>query len=338
MIRREFITLIGGGAAAWPLVARAQQSERMRRIGVLLPLAAGDPQSPVRIAAFLQGLRELGWADGRNVQIDYRWGAGDAERVRKHAAELVALVPDVIVAWGASTVGPLQRATRTVPIVFTSFADPVSAGIVDSLARPGGNATGLMLFEYGIGAKWPELLKEIAPRVTRAAVLRDPDISVLSGLLGAIQAVAPSFGMEVRPVGVRDAPEIERAVTAFARGPNDGLIVLGGPLAQLHRELIITLAARHRLPAVYFDRYFVDTGGLISYGPDQLDQFRRAAAYVDRILKGEKPADLPVQAPTKYEMVINLKTARMLGLEVPATLLRGASSSRCSAVRRWHGR
>ena len=221
----------------------------MRRIGVLLPLAAGDPQSPVRIAAFLQGLRELGWADGRNLQIDYRWGAGDAERVRKHAAELVALVPDVIVAWGASTVVPLQRATHTVPIVFTSFADPVSAGIVESLARPGGNATGLMLFEYGIGAKWPELLKEIAPGVTRAAVLRDPDISVLSGLLGAIQAVAPSFGMEVRPVGVRDAPEIERAVTAFARGPNDGLIVLGGPLAQLHRELIITLAARHRLPA-----------------------------------------------------------------------------------------
>jgi putative ABC transport system substrate-binding protein len=230
----------------------------------------------------------------------------------------------VIVAWGASTAGPLQRATHTVPIVFTSFADPVSAGIVDSLARPGGNATGLMLFEYGIGAKWPELLKEIAPGVTRAAVLRDPDISVLSGLLGAIQAVAPSFGMEVRPVGVRDAPEIERAVTAFARGPNDGLIVLGGPLTQLHRELIITLAARHRLPAVYFDRYFVDTGGLVSYGPDQLDQFRRAAAYVDRILKGEKPADLPVQAPTKYELVINLKTAKALGLDVPASVLARA--------------
>jgi putative ABC transport system substrate-binding protein len=325
MRRREFITLIGGAAAAtWSAVARAQQGERMRRIGVLMPLAAGDPQSPVRIAAFLQGLRELGWADGRNVQIDYRWGGGDAEGVRKHAAELVALVPDVIVAWGASTVGPLQRATRTVPIVFTSFADPVSAGIVDSLARPGGNATGFMLFEYGMAGKWLELLKEIAPRVTRAAVLRDPDISVLSGLLGAIQAVAPSFGMEVHPLGVRDAPEIERAVTAFARGPNGGLIVLGGPLAQLHRELIITLAARHRLPAVYFDRYFVDTGGLISYGADQLDQFRRAAAYVDRILKGEKPADLPVQAPTKYELVINLKTAKALGLDVPPSLLARA--------------
>ena len=325
MRRREFITLIGGAAAAtWSAVARAQQGERMRRIGVLMPLAAGDPQSPVRIAAFLQGLRELGWADGRNVQIDYRWGGGDAEGVRKHAAELVALVPDVIVAWGASTVGPLQRATRTVPIVFTSFADPVSAGIVDSLARPGGNATGFMLFEYGMAGKWLELLKEITPRVTRAAVLRDPDISVLSGLLGAIQAVAPSFGMEVRPLGVRDAPEIERAVMAFARGPNGGLIVLGGPLAQLHRELIITLAARHRLPGVYFDRYFVETGGLISYGADQLDQFRRAAAYVDRILKGEKPADLPVQAPTKYELVINLKTAKALGLDVPPSLLARA--------------
>ena len=265
--RREFITLLGG-SAAWPLAARAQQGERVRRIGVLMPIAADNPEAPVRIAALLQGLAQLGWTDGRNVRIEYRWGAGDAERIRKYAAELVALAPDVIVAWGASTMGPLQQATRSVPIVFAVIVDPVGAGFADSLARPGGNATGFLSFEYGMGGKWLELLKEIAPRVTRAAVLRDPGNPVAGGLLGAIQAVAPSFGVEVSPIGVRDAPEIERAVAAFARQPNGGLIVFGGPLAQLHRGLIITLADRHRLPAVYFDRHLAAAGGLISYGPD----------------------------------------------------------------------
>jgi putative tryptophan/tyrosine transport system substrate-binding protein len=321
--RRQFITLLGG-AATWPLAARAQPGERMRRVGVLMPIAADNPQAPVRIAAFLQGLAQLGWTDGRNVRIEYRWGGGDADRIRRYAAELVALTPDVILAWGASTMGPLQQATRSVPIVFAVIADPVGVGFVDSLARPGGNATGFMIFEYGMGGKWLELLKEIAPRVTRAAVLRDPGNPVAGGLLGAIQAVAPSFGVEVSPIGVRDAPEIERTVTAFARSSNGGLIVFGGPLAQLHRELIITLADRHRLPAVYFDRYLVAAGGLISYGPDQVEQFRQAASYVDRILKGEKPADLPVQAPVKYELAVNLKTAKTLGLEVPATLLARA--------------
>jgi len=324
MRRREFITLLGGAAAAWPLAARAQQGERMRRIGVLMPIAAANPQAPVRIAAFLQGLAQFGWTDGRNVRIEYRWGAGDAERIRKYAAELVALAPDVILAWGASTMGPLQQATRNVPIVFAVIVDPVGAGFADSLARPGGNATGFLSFEYGMGGKWLELLKEIAPRVTRAAVLRDPGNPVAGGLLGAIQAVAPSFGVEVSPIGVRDAPEIERAVAAFARSSKGGLIVFGGPLAQLHLELIITLADRHRLPAVYFDRHLVAAGGLLSYGPDQVEQFRQAASYVDRILKGEKPADLPVQAPTKYELVINLKTAKALGLDVPPTLLARA--------------
>jgi putative tryptophan/tyrosine transport system substrate-binding protein len=322
--RREFITLVGGAAAAWPIAARAQQGERMRRIGVLMSLTADDPEGQVRLTAFLQGLQQLGWTDGRNVRIDTRWGAGDADRSRGYAAELVALAPDVILASGTSTMGPLLRATRTVPIVFTQVTDPVGAGFVDSLARPGGNATGFTLSEYGISGKWLELLKEIAPRVTRAAVLRDPDMAAGSGQLGAIQSVAPSFGVELSPVNVRDAPEIERAVAAFARGSNGGLIVSASGLAIVHRDLIITLAARHRLPAVYFARYFVTGGGLISYGSDNIDPHRRAAGYVDRILKGERPTDLPVQAPTKYELVINLKTAKALGLDVPPSLLARA--------------
>jgi putative tryptophan/tyrosine transport system substrate-binding protein len=319
---REFVTLLGGAAAAWPLAARAQQGERVRRVGVLL--GAHDPNAEARLAAFLQVLQQLGWTDGRNVRIDQRWTLGDAERARKSAAELVALAPDVILASGASTIGPLQQATRTVPIVFVLVIDPVGAGFVDSMSRPGGNTTGFTLFEYGLSGKWLEVLKEIAPRVRRVAVLRDPANPVAGGQLGAIQAVAPSFEVEVSPVGVRDASDIERAITAFRRGWNDGLIVLGGPLASLHRELIITLAAQQKLPAVYIERSFVVAGGLISYGPDQVDQFRQAASYVDRILKGEKPADLPVQAPTKYELVINLKTAKALGLTVPPTLLARA--------------
>jgi ABC-type uncharacterized transport system substrate-binding protein len=324
MRRREFITLLGGAVAAWPVAARGQQPERVRRIGVLMSLTADDPEGQVRLTAFLQGLQQLGWTDGRNVRIDTRWGAGDADRSRGYAAELVALAPDVILASGTSTMGPLLRATRTVPIVFTQVTDPVGAGFVDSLARPGGNATGFTLSEYGISGKWLELLKEIAPRVTRAAVLRDPDMAAGSGQLGAIQSVAPSFGVELSPVNVRDAPEIERAVAAFARGPNGGLIVSASGLAIVHRDLIITLAARHRLPAVYFARYFVTGGGLISYGSDNIDPHRRAAGYVDRILKGERPTDLPVQAPTKYELVINLKAAKALGLDVSPTLLARA--------------
>jgi putative ABC transport system substrate-binding protein len=323
MNRRAFISLLGG-MATWPLAARAQQTERMRRIGVLAPFAADDPEEQARVAAFVHGLQQLGWTDGRNVQIDYRWAAGDADRMRKYAAELVALAPDAILAAGGATVGPLLQATRTVPVVFTLTPDPVGAGFVDSLARPGGNATGFTNFEYGIGVKWLELLKEIAPRVTRAAVLRDPTIPAGIGQFGAIQAVAPSFGIEVRPVDVRDAGEIERAITAFARSSNDGLVVTSNALASVHRNLIITLAAQHRLPVVYPFRFFVTAGGLASYGPDTIDPHRRAAGYVDRILKGEKPANLPVQAPTKYELVINLKTAKALGLEVPATLLARA--------------
>jgi len=323
MRRREFITLIGGAAAAWPLVARAQQGERMRRVGVLVSGAADNAR--VRVAAFEQGLQQLGWIEGRNLRIEYRSGAlGDAERTRKYAAELVALAPDVIFASGTSQVGPLLQATRTVPIIFTLVADPVGAGFVDSLARPGGNATGFVQYEYGLGGKWLELLKEIAPRVTRAAVLRDAAITAGVGLWGAILTAAPSFGIEVSPVNVRDASEIERAITVFARGPNGGLILTGSALSAAHGDLIVELATRHKLPAVYFTRQMVNSGGLISYGPDPVDQFRRAASYVDRILKGEKPADLPVQAPTKYELVINLKTAKALGLEVPASVLARA--------------
>jgi putative ABC transport system substrate-binding protein len=321
--RRDFITLIGA-AAAWPLAARAQQADRVRRVGVLMNLTADDPEASTRVTALAQGLQQLGWTDGRNVRIDYRWGAADADHSRKYAAELVTLAPDVILASGTPAAAALQQATRTVPIVFVNAVDPVGAGLVDSLAQPGGNATGFILFEYGISAKWLELLREIAPQLKRAAVLRQPDIASGIGQLAVIQAAAPSFGVEVRPVGVRDAEEIERAVTAFARSPNGGLIVAASTLAGVHRKLIIALAARHRLPAVYSLRYYATAGGLISYGPNSIDPFRRAADYVDRILRGEKPAKLPVQAPTRYELVINLKTAKAIGLEVPATVLARA--------------
>jgi ABC-type uncharacterized transport system substrate-binding protein len=322
--RREFISLLGGAAATWPLTARAQQAERVRRVGVLMHLAADDPEGQPRITAFEQGLRELGWAVGRNLRIDYRWAAGDPDRLRKYAAELAALAPDVILAGGGTPlVVALQQATATVPIVFVGVADPVGAGLVGSLARPGSNATGFTVYEYSISGKWLELLKEIAPRVTRAAVIRELAIAG-TGQLGAIQSVAPSLGVELFPIGVRDAGEIERAVMAFSRGSNGGLIVTGSPSTLVHRHQIITLAARHLLPAVYPYRYFVASGGLVSYGPDVIDQFRSAASYVDRILKGEKPADLPVQAPTKYELVVNAKTAKQLGLVIPPTLLARA--------------
>jgi putative ABC transport system substrate-binding protein len=322
--RRKFLATLGGAAAAWPLLARAQQPEQMRRIGVLTNVAADDPVGRARLAAFLQALQQLSWTDGRNVRIDHRWTLGDAERARKSAEELIALAPDVILAAGSATMGPLLQTTRTVPIVFVHVPDPVGAGFVDSLARPGGNATGFIQFEYGMSSKWLELLKEIAPAVTRAAVMRDPAITAGIGQFGAIQAMAPSLGMEAMPVNVRDATEIERVVATFARTPNGGLIVTGSPLVVIHRNLIVKLAARDKLPTVYFERLFVTGGGLMSYGPNIVDQYRRAASYVDRILKGEKPADLPVQAPTKYELLINLKTAKALGLEVPPTLLARA--------------
>jgi ABC-type uncharacterized transport system substrate-binding protein len=327
--RREFMTLLGGSAVAWPLTARAQQQpERMRRIGVLIGSAADadadDRDAQARLAAFLQGLAQLGWTDGRNVRIEIRRGGGDAEHIRQYAAELVALAPDVILTSGAAPTSPLLQATRSVPIVFTGLVDPVGAGVVDSLARPGGNATGFILFEYGLSGKWLELLKQIAPGVTRAAVIRDPAISSGIGQFGAIQSVAPLFDVELSPVNVRDAGEIERAVAAFARPANGGLIATASALTVVHRDLIIALAARHKLPAVYHRRLFVNSGGLISYGPDIIDQFRQAAGYVDRILRGEKPADLPVQAPTKYELAINLKTAKALGLEMPPSLLARA--------------
>jgi putative ABC transport system substrate-binding protein len=327
MKRRKFIKLLGGAAVAWPLAARAQQPERMRRIGVLMYWSADDAEGQARHAAFTQALKQLGWSDGGNLRIDTRWATADD--VRRHAAELVALAPDVLVAGGGTaTVAPLLEATRTVPIVFVAVIDPVGAGFVASLARPGGNATGFTIHEYSMSGKWLELLKEIAPGVKRAAVLRDPGIASGIGQFGAVQIVAPSMGVELSPVDVRDAGEIERAVTGFAqaapaRGSN-GLIVTASTMAVLHRQPIIAVAARHRLPAVYSERGSVTAGGLISYGPDRLDQFRHAAGYVDRILKGEKPADLPVQAPTKYELVINLKTAKAMGLEVPATLLARA--------------
>jgi putative tryptophan/tyrosine transport system substrate-binding protein len=321
--RRQFLTLLGG-FAAWPLAARAQQGERMRRIGVLTSLAADDPESQARHAAFLQGLQEWGWGVGRNVAIDYRFAAGDADRFRKYAAELVALAPDIILATGTPVTAALLQATRTVPIVFAQVPDPVGNGFVASLARPGGNATGFTVFEYGISAKWLELLKEIAPSVTRAPVLRDPANPFEIGQLGAIQSVAPSVGVELSPINVGDAGEIESAVTTFAREPNRGLIVVASPMAIVHRERIITLAARHSLPAVYPFRPFVAGGGLISYGPDTIAPYRRAADYVDRILRGEKPADLPVQAPTKYELVVNLKTAKAFGLEIPSSVIARA--------------
>jgi putative ABC transport system substrate-binding protein len=323
MKRREFVGAVAG-AAAWPLAARAQEPEKIRHIGVLMNVAADDSQGQGWLGAFLQGLQQLGWTIGRNVRIDTRWGGGDANDIRKHAAELAALSPDVILATGASTMGPLLQATRTVPIVFAIVVDPVGAGFVDSLAQPGGNATGFSQFEYSISAKWLELLKQIAPGVTRVAVIRDPAIPSGIGQFGIIQAVAASLGVEVNPVNVRDAAEIERVVAAFASAPNSGLILTASGLAAVHRDRIITLAARHKLPAVYFERLFVAAGGLISYGPDQIDQFRRAAGYVDRILKGEKPADLPVLAPTKYQLVVNLKTAKAFGITIPPSLLARA--------------
>jgi putative tryptophan/tyrosine transport system substrate-binding protein len=322
MKRRDFIAGVAT-ATAWPLAARAQQPDRTRRIGVLMNLAADDPEAQRRVSAFVQALRELDWTDGRNVQIEYRWGGGDVGTFRKYAAELVALAPDVILATGTPVMEALQQVTRTVPIVFVTGIDPVGAGFVESLARPGGNSTGFTLFEYGMSGKWLELLKEIVPGVKRVAVLWDSAIG--TGQLAAIQAVAPSFGVELSPVGVRDAGEIERAVSAFASTSGGGLIVTASTLALVHRELIVTLAARHRLPAVYGDRVLVSTGGLISYGPDRVDPFRRAAGYVNRILRGERPADLPVQAPTKYELAINLKTAKALGLDMPANLLARAN-------------
>jgi putative tryptophan/tyrosine transport system substrate-binding protein len=323
MRRRDFISFVGGAAAAWPLAARAQQSDRVRRIGVLMAYAEDNPDGKPRLAAFAKGLQELGWIDGRNIRIEYRWSAGDAERTRKYAAELVALSPDVILAGNTSTVGPLQQATHTVPIVFAGVVDPVGAGFVNSLARPGGNITGFTQFEYGMSGKWLELLKEVAPGVARAAVLRDVTIAG-TGEFAAIQAVAPPLGVEVSPLSSRDAGEIERGIADFARSPNGGLVVATGATAVGHRELITKLAARLRLPAIYPYRFFVTVGGLMSYGPDRVDPFRRAAAYVDRILKGEKPADLPVQAPTKYELVVNLKAAKAVGLTIPPSLLARA--------------
>ena len=315
MRRRDFVSLIGGSAVVWPLVARAQQGERMRRVGVLESI----PEDPY-LAAFMQGLQRLGWADGHNVRIDTRRSAGKGDDIRKHAAELSALAPDVMLVVGTPAVASLLQATNAVPIVFLRVTDPVGAGFVDSLARPGGVATGFSLSEYSFSGKWLELLKTIAPRVTRVAVLRDPAIATGGGQFAAIQSAAPSLGVEVSPINVRDAGEIERTVTAFARVPNSGLIATRSYLVNVHRDLIINLAARHKLPAIYFDRTFAVGGGLISYGPDYADQYQRAAGYVDRILKGEKPADLPVQAPTKFQLVINLKTAKALGLDVPAHL------------------
>jgi putative ABC transport system substrate-binding protein len=324
MRRREFITLLGGGVAASPYAALAQQPARIQRIAVLMNLAADDPEASARVGVFAQGLTDLGWTIGGNVRIEYRWGAGNADAERKYAAELLALMPDVVVASGSLAVAAFQRLTRTVPIVFTLISDPIGAGFIDSLARPGGNTTGFMIFEYSIGGKWLELVKEIAPGVTRVAVVRDAANPAGNAQFGAIRALASSLGVEVSAVNVSDPDEIERSLALFARTANGGLVVTGSAMATVHRALIITLAARHKLPAVYTNRFHVAEGGLISYGPDRVEQYRRAAAYVDRILKGEKPADLPVQAPTKYELVINLKTAKALGLTVPDTLLARA--------------
>ena len=322
--RREFITLLGGAAVAWPRVARAQQPERVRRIGVLMNVAAADPEGQAQVAAFLQALRQLGWNEGRNVRIDTRWGENDVERDRRYATELLAFAPDVTLASGSLSVAALRHVTHTSPIVFAGVSDPVGAGFVDTLARPGGNVTGFMIFEYSVSGKWLELLKEIAPQIMRAAVLRDSANPAGIAQFGAIQAVAQSLGVALRPVDTRDAGEIERSIASFARAANGGLIVTPGASVSAHHDLIVMLAARYKLPAVYTSRPMVVGGGLICYGPDIADQFRQAAGYVDRILKGEKPADLPVQAPVKYELVINLKTAKALGLDVPAMLLARA--------------
>jgi putative ABC transport system substrate-binding protein len=327
MRRRQLITLLGGAAAAWPLAVYAQQAERIRRICVLTSAAADDPGEKVRLAAFEQALHASGWTVGSNVRIDYRWAGGEPGRIPKYAAELVALAPDVILSTSGTNLPALMAATHTVPIVFVRVADPVGAGFVESLARPGGNVTGFIVFEYGISGKWLELLKEIVPGVRRVAVLRDPRTAAGIGQFGALQSAAPSFGVELAPIDVRNDSEIERAITQFARAGDGGLVVTGSELAALHRDAIVSLAARNRLPTIYSDRYFVAGGGLISYGPDRTDEYRRAAGYVDRILKGEKPLDLPVQAPTKYELVINLKTAKALGLEVPPTLLARADEA-----------
>jgi ABC-type uncharacterized transport system substrate-binding protein len=323
MRRREFITFLGG-ATTWPLAARAQQGDRIRRIGALIGTRAEDSEAKARYTAFEQALQQLGWTQGRNVRIDYRFAGGDAATSRKQAEELIALVPDVIVSTGSLSTGQLLRATRTVPVVFAIVPDPVGSGFVDSLSQPGGNATGFMQFEYGLSGKWLELLKEIAPNLTRAIILWDPAITAGIGQFAIIQSVATSAGVDVRPINLHDAGEIERAITAFARSQNGGLIVTASALSVVRRDLIIALAARHKLPAVYFERFFVAAGGLISYGASFIDQYRRAAGYVDRILKGEKPADMPVQAPTKYELAINLKTAKALGVTVPPALLARA--------------
>jgi putative tryptophan/tyrosine transport system substrate-binding protein len=321
--RREFITLVGS-AATWPLVALAQQGERMRRVGVLMPLAADDPEGQARVAAFRQGLEELGWIENRNVHIEYRWANGNFDNVRRYAAELVALQPDAVLAPGSGVLAPLIKASPSLPIVFVNVIDPVGAGFVESLARPGSNATGFTQFEYSTSGKWLELLKQIAPHVTRAAVLRDASLPSGMGQFAAVQAVTTAIGIEVLPVSVRDPVEIEHGVTAMARKGNCGLVVTGSGFAVRHRDLIIALAVRHKLPAVYYERFFVAAGGLISYGPDLHDQYRRAAVYVDRIFKGEKPADLPVQTATKFKLTINIKTAKALGLNVPPTLLARA--------------
>ena len=324
MRRRDFIARLSGAAAAWPLAARAQQSGRARRVGVLMAITEDDPQSKARLAALAQGLQQLGWIIGQNVQVDYRWGGGNIGNLRKFAAELIALEPDVILAHSSTAVEPLLEGSRTIPIVFTTVSDPVGAGYVENLARPGGNATGFINFEYAIGGKWLELLKEIEPRVKRAAVFRDSAIAAGPGQFGAIQSVASSFGVELSAYGVRDGAEIERAIAAFARAPEGGLIVTASALAAVHRDLIIELAARNKLPAIYYERNYVAAGGLISYGPNFVDQFRQAASYVDRILRGDKPANLPVQTPTRYELAINLKTAKALGITMPPSLMARA--------------
>jgi putative ABC transport system substrate-binding protein len=322
--RREFLTCLGGAAAIWPLAARAQQIDRMRRIGILITTAERDPEGRIRLAAFWKEMESLGWADGRNLQVRILWGAGNPDRFQKYAAELIAFRPDAILATGSSAVEPLLRATDTVPIVFVTVIDPIGGGFVESLARPGRNATGFILFEYGLSGKWLELLKQIAPNTTRAGIIRDSALPASLGQLGAIQAVAPSLGVDLSVINLRDASEIERGVAAFARSSGGGLIVAASPLAGIHRDLIVNIAARHKLPTVYFGRQFVSVGGLLSYGPNLVDQYRLGAAYIDRILKGEKPADLPVQAPTKYELVINLKTAKALGITIPPALLARA--------------
>jgi putative ABC transport system substrate-binding protein len=329
--RREMMAALGATAAAWPLAARAQQRSALRRVGVLLNIRPDDPESQARLAAFAQGLQALGWIVGQNVRIEHRWAGGSADAIRKHAAELVALAPDVILVQSTAAVAPLLQSTRTIPIVFTVVADPVAAGYVQSLAHPGGNATGFTGFEYAFAGKWLELLKEVAPSVKRVAVLRESASVTGPAQFGAIQTVASTINVELRPVDTSDVDEIERTITAFAQEPNGGIIVTGSPGATVHRKAIVALAIRHRLPGVYYTRYFPIEGGLISYGPDFVDQFRRAANYIDRILKGEKPAELPVQAPTKYETVLNLKTAKALGLDIPATVLARADPARIPA-------